>query len=118
MNKSSKLVYSTEHGRMCSECGRPVAQCQCQNLKKQRVLNLQGDVQLVHETKGRKGRGVTLIKGLALSEEEMHVLAKTLKTLCGSGGTVKDGVIEIQGEHRQLLSQALSQRGIAVNVPK
>lgn len=118
MSKNSKLVYSTEHGRMCSECGRPVTDCQCHILKKQRVLNPQGNVQLVHETKGRKGKGVTLIKGLALSEAEMQVLAKTLKTLCGSGGTVKDGVIEIQGEHRELLSQALIKRGIPVKIPK
>lgn len=114
MSKNSKLVYSTEHGRMCSQCARPVADCQCQILKKQRVLNAEGTVRVLHETKGRKGKGVTLIKGLSLTEEELQNLAKTLKVLCGSGGTVKDGVIEIQGEHCQSVTQALLKRGLTV----
>lgn len=118
MSKNSKLVYSTEHGRMCEKCGHPVAQCQCMNLKKQTVLNPQGEVRVLHETKGRKGKGVTLITGLALTEEEMQNMAKTLKVLCGCGGTVKDGVIEIQGEHRQLISQALIKQGIKVKISK
>ena len=64
------------------------------------------------ETKGRKGKGVTLVRGLALPPEELRVLARELKQVCGSGGTVKDGVIEIQGDHRDRLLEELAARGI------
>jgi len=64
------------------------------------------------QTKGRKGKGVSLITGLAMSESDLKDLAKELKTACGAGGTVKDGVIEIQGDHRDLLVAELQRRGL------
>ena len=63
------------------------------------------------ETKGRKGKGVTLVTGVALPEEELKQLGTRLKQLCGTGGTVKDGVIEIQGDHRDKLFTWLQQQG-------
>ena len=63
------------------------------------------------ETKGRKGKGVTLIDGLALPAGEMEVLARQLKNKCGSGGTVKEGIIEIQGDHRSTVQEFLQQVG-------
>lgn len=63
----------------------------------------------MRETKGRKGKGVTLIKGIAVSPEELQKLAKRLKALCGSGGTIKESIIEIQGDHRQFLKQYLEE---------
>lgn len=93
---STHLVYSTELGRVCPGCSQPVAACVC----KQRVIPPAGGVVKVsRETKGRKGKGVTLVTGLPLADAALADLAKQLKAACGSGGTVKDGVIEIQGDH-------------------
>lgn len=66
------------------------------------------------ETKGRKGKGVSLVRGVLLQDQELARLAKRLKTKCGSGGTVKNGVIEIQGDHRDLLMEELRKEGFTV----
>ena len=66
------------------------------------------------QTRGRKGKGVTVITGLPLGKAELETLARELKKRCGSGGTVRDGVIEIQGEHRDTLVVELGQRGFRV----
>jgi translation initiation factor 1 len=110
----SALVYSTEAGgRMCPDCGEPVAQCRCKELKA-RVPATDGIVRVSHETKGRKGKGVTVVKGLALDAVALAAVGKQLKTACGSGGTVKDGTIEIQGDHRELVIAALVKQGHTV----
>lgn len=110
----SALVYSTEAGgRMCPDCGEPVAQCRCKELKA-RVPATDGIVRVSHETKGRKGKGVTVVKGVALDAAALTALGKQLKTACGSGGTVKDGVIEIQGDHRETVIAALVKQGHTV----
>lgn len=70
-------------------------------------------VRVGRETKGRAGKGVTVITGLPLALAQLEQLAGELKRRCGSGGTVRDGVIEIQGEHRDLLVQELTKRGFA-----
>lgn len=90
------LVYSTEVGRVCPGCSKPVAQCVCK-VKARPVGD--GIVRVSRETAGRKGKGVTVIKGVPLDDEALTALAKQLKASCGSGGTVKDGVVEIQGDH-------------------
>ena len=113
-NQASALVYSTEAGgRMCPGCGEPVAGCRCRELAA-RVPATDGIVRVSHETKGRKGKGVTVVKGLALDAVALAALGKQLKTACGSGGTVKDGLIEIQGDHRELVIAALSKQGHTV----
>jgi translation initiation factor 1 len=110
----STLVYSTEAGgRMCPGCGEPVAQCRCKELQA-RLPATDGIVRVSHETKGRKGKGVTVVKGVALNAEGLAALGKQLKTACGSGGTVKDGVIEIQGDHRDTVVAALAKQGHTV----
>jgi translation initiation factor 1 len=70
-------------------------------------------VRVSRQTQGRAGKGVTVITGLPLKAETLAALASELKRLCGSGGTVKDGSIEIQGEHRDRLVAELSRRGFA-----
>jgi len=106
--KTKGLVYSTDTGRTCPDCGHPVKQCCC--CRKSRP---QGDtvVRVSRETKGRKGSGVCLITGLDLDEAELKKLAGELKKKFGSGGTVKNGVIEIQGDHRESLVDALTKLG-------
>lgn len=105
----SGLVYSTEHGKMCSNCAKPLAQCSCG--QKKATPKGDGIVRVLRETKGRKGSGVTLITGLPLAEPELAALAKQLKQRCGSGGTVKNGVVEVQGDHREVVLAELIRLG-------
>lgn len=107
-NKSG-LVYSTETGRACPGCGHPVGQCCCS--KRQDKVVGDGTVRVSRQTKGRKGAGVSIVTGVPLADSELKKLAKALKKQCGSGGTVKNGVIEIQGDHREILVEALNKSG-------
>lgn len=107
----SRRVYSTEQGRICPDCDQPIDDCVC---KRTTIPEGDGIVRIRRETKGRKGKGVTLVDGVLLPEEELKTLAKALKTRCGTGGTVKAGVIEIQGDFRDLLVVELQQRGYTV----
>ena len=102
------LVYSTEMGRTCPVCRQAIAACTC-NAPKQPTGD--GVVRVSRETKGRAGKGVTLVRGVPLMEAELVVLGKQLKAACGSGGTVKDGVIEVQGDHVERVMQLLQAQG-------
>jgi translation initiation factor 1 len=76
----------------------------------------QQTVYLHRESSGRGGKAVSIVKHLVLSEEDLKALAKKLKQECGTGGTVKDGMIEIQGEHREKISQILQKLGYKVKI--
>jgi translation initiation factor 1 len=104
------LVYSTESGRMCPECRQPLAGCACK-AKTAAALG-DGKVRVSLQTKGRGGKAVTLVKGVALDALALAALGKQLRTACGSGGTVKDGVIEVQGDHCDLVLATLGKQGI------
>ncbi len=108
-NSNSRLVYSDEIGRTCPKCKRAIAKCRCQQQKSAPVGD--GVVRIERQTKGRKGKGVTLITGVPLTGDDLKALAKTLKQKCGTGGTVKNGVIEIQGDQRDLLLPLLQDKG-------
>lgn len=112
-NRSSPggLVYSTDSGRMCPGCRHPVAQCCCGQPV---PVATDGIVRVSRETQGRKGKGVTVIRGLALDASALTQLGRDLKAACGSGGTVKDGVIEIQGDHRDRVVELLTAAGMKV----
>jgi translation initiation factor 1 len=111
------LVYSTEHGDICPDCGEPLDACRCAELAEQaRLAELDGIVRIRRETSGRKGKGVTTVSGVALPEAELKALAKQLKKVCGTGGAVKAGVIEIQGDHRERLKAELERRGHTVKL--
>ena len=112
--KASKPVYSTETGRLCPDCGKPVAACIC---KRGKVFSGgDGIIRVSRETKGRKGKGVTLITGFRGTEEEMLALCRRLKQLCGTGGTVKNGIIEIQGDLRHKIVSELEAGGYKVKL--
>ena len=103
------LVYSTDAGRMCPACREPVAQCTC---KRNKALPTgDGIVRVSRETKGRGGKAVTLVKGVLAGAAALEQLGKQLKAACGSGGTVKDGVIEVQGDHVDRVVAALQKLG-------
>ena len=105
----SGLVYSSDSGRMCPTCRKPVAQCACRKLAAPPAGD--GVVRVSRETKGRGGKGVTLIKGVPLDGDALSALGKQLRSTCGTGGTVKDGAIELQGEHCERVIALLKQRG-------
>ena len=109
MSHDSRLVYSTELGKMCPECGKPSGHCACKPAA--RKSSGDGIVRVMRETKGRQGKCVTVITGLPLPAPELKALGRQLKQACGSGGTVKDGAIEIQGDHRDRLLEELAKRG-------
>lgn len=94
---------------MCPVCRQAVAQCACSRGKP--VPASDGVVRISRETKGRGGKSVTLIKGLALDVRALAQLGKQLKAACGSGGTVKNGVIEVQGDHVALVTELLKKQG-------
>jgi translation initiation factor 1 len=113
-NRSSSggLVYSTDSGRMCAACRQPIAQCACSAPGPAPVGD--GIVRVSRETQGRKGKGVTVIRGLVLDAEALAKVGRELKAACGSGGTVKDGAIEIQGDHRDRIVLHLQGAGWTV----
>lgn len=106
------VVYSTGQGRMCPKCGKSTKQCICRSTKKAPPSD--GIVRVSRQTKGRKGKGVTLITGIPLDGDSLRSLAKNLKQRCGSGGTIKNGVVEIQGDHRNVLIEELQKQGFTV----
>lgn len=111
-DRSGTMVYSTETGNQCPDCGQARPKCRCGT----EVPAPRGDgiVRIRRETKGRKGKCVTIVDGLPLQPQQLKTLGKELKGACGSGGTVKDGRIEIQGDHRNTLLQTLRGRGWTV----
>ena len=104
MSKNSKLVYSTDGGRVKESKDAPA------------IDKGDGIVRLQRETKGRKGKGVTLVTGLGLEGEALKTLAKQLKQQCGAGGAVKDGVIEVQTDDRDKLKALLEKQGFTVKL--
>jgi translation initiation factor 1 len=106
--QSHRTVWSSEHGDQRKKDSQLV-----------RVKSLPPNQQTVYlhrDTKSRGGKAVTLVKNLVLTEDELKTLSKQLKRACGSGGTVKDGQIEIQGEHREKISEVLQELGYRVKV--
>ena len=111
---SGGLVYSTEGGRMCPACRQPLASCACKaagNLPKG-----DGTVRVSCETKGRGGKAVTVVRGLDLDVAALAALGKQLRTACGAGGAVKDGVLEVQGDHRGRVVDLLKAAGWPVKL--
>lgn len=122
---NDRVVYTTGVGRRCPSCGRAIDACRCPKDPAAKraaaaagaaasVGAKDGVVRVGRQTQGRAGKGVTVITGVPLREAELEKLARELKQRCGSGGTVRDGTIEIQGEHRDTLVAELTKRGYTV----
>lgn len=107
--KDSSLVWSSEQGDLRKRQGQKPAITQSLPPQQQTVY-------LHRESKGRGGKGVTLVKGLVLSTADLAALAKTLKQACGLGGTVKEGMIEIQGQEREKIAEVLKKLGYKVKL--
>lgn len=106
------LVYSTDHGRTCPACRRPLASCSCKAAA-QALPAGNGQVRVARESKGRGGKTVTLVRGLPLAADALADTGRQLRAACGSGGTVKDGVVEVQGDHVERVMAWLQQAGFA-----
>lgn len=106
------LVYSTESGRMCPACRQAISVCICKHAKP--PAKSDGIVRISLDSKGRGGKSVTVIKGVPLDADALVLLGKTLRNACGSGGTTKDGVIEVQGDHRESVLSALEKLNFTV----
>ncbi len=113
MRNENPTVYTTSSGRICPKCGKPLDACIC---KKSALPKGDGIVRVFRDSKQRKGKTVTVITGLILSHEPLHTLHSDLKRLCGSGGAVKDGNLEIQGDHRDAVFAELKKRGFTVKL--
>ena len=122
--RGDRLVYSSEAGRICPACGRKISVCDCRGKGARARIAARdeaeaerasdGVVRVGRSTKGRGGKVVTTISGVPGGDEARKALAAELKRACGTGGSVKDGVIEIQGEHAETLAAELARRGFKV----
>jgi translation initiation factor 1 len=112
------LVYSTETGKICPSCQKPVSRCACKKKKttSQTTSKYDGMIRVQREVKGRKGKTVTIVSGFQINVVDLKYLATQLKRRCGTGGSVKDGVIIIQGDHRDTLITELKNRGFKAKI--
>ena len=110
------LVYSTDAGRMCPQCRKPQAECRCAALAMAAQAGPKGDgiARVQRESKGRGGKTVTVVRGLPLDAGALVALGKQLRTACGTGGTVRDGVLELQGDQVEKVMGWLAGRGFTV----
>ncbi len=116
---NSRLVYATGLGRFCPSCEKPSAKCACKknkDVKKQYAYPNDGIVRVRREVKGRKGKTVTSVFGVPLDDKGLKQFAKMLKRRCGTGGSVKDGVIVLQGDHRKTLQAEIKSQGYTVKL--
>jgi translation initiation factor 1 len=115
---NTRLVYSTETGKICPSCQKPVRECICKNKKSKPGSNIKNDsiIRIRREVKRRKGKTVTTISGFVIDADELRKLAAQLKRRCGTGGSVKDGIIIIQGDHRETVLSELKKQGFTAKV--
>ena len=115
---NSRLVYSTESGKICPKCQKSISVCTCKKKKSRSQTNIKidGIIRVQREVKGRKGKTVTRLSGFQINADELKNLATQLKRRCGTGGSVKDGVIIIQGDHRDTLVSELKTRGFKAKI--
>ncbi len=109
-NRGDGIVYSTDGGRKCPDCGKRAADCECSMLRPLPVPD-GGDVRVFRETVKRRGKIVTMVTGLPLPPSQLKELAKEIKAKCGAGGTVREGAIVIQGDHVEKLIVELGRLG-------
>jgi translation initiation factor 1 len=108
---SAGLVYSTDAGRMCPLCRAPIGACTCAASRARVAPAGDGIARIRREVGGRGGKTVTTVTGLALDEAALAALARRLKSACGTGGSVKGGALEFQGDQREALVSLLAREG-------
>jgi translation initiation factor 1 len=119
--KPDRVVYDSDYGRLdrCSYCRRRIEACVCPERGgggKRQASASDGVVRVSRDRKGRRGKTVTVISGLPAAREGLQEIATALKRLCGSGGTVAEGNVEIQGDHRERVAARLAELGYKVKL--
>ena len=115
----SRLVYSTESGRICPQCKRQVAECRCKKKKATPSASPfpeDGNVRIRREKQGRKGKTVTAVYGMTAAGGDLAETARALKRKCGTGGSISAGAIFIQGDHRAAIQNELREQGYKVKI--
>lgn len=110
----NRTVYSTDQGKICPNCGKPVQKCDCKKKTAYLPMKRDGIIRLRIERKGRGGKSVTLVEGLPVDVDLLKVIIKDLKHHCGAGGSIKKGIIEIQGDVRDTAMKLLEEKGYVV----
>ena len=105
-----RVVYSSDTGRMCPDCNQQMDRCTCSKGRASEGA-ADGILRVRREVQGRKGKAVTAVRGVAGDAAALKRVLKALKQLCGSGGTVKDGVLEVQGDHCDKVVAYLERQG-------
>ncbi len=115
---NSRLVYSTETGRICPKCQKSVSVCTCKKKRPESKSQIKSDgiIRIRREVKGRKGKTVTTLSGFDLDDNALNLLSKQIKQHCGTGGSVKDGMVIIQGDHRDTVKGLLEDQGYTVKL--
>ena len=116
---NTRLVYSTETGKICPSCQKPVTQCTCKKKKSKPgppIIKNDGIIRIRREVKGRKGKTVTTISGFLIDADKLRNIAAQLKRRCGTGGSAKDGIIIIQCDHRKTLLSELKKQGFPAKI--
>ena len=116
---ANRVVYDTDHGRLdrCSNCKRRLEACVCPKGTPGSARGKSDDtVRVSRDSKRRRGKTVTVVTGIVAGQEALSEIAGTLKRLCGSGGTVSDGTVEIQGDHRERVAAKLTELGYKVKL--
>lgn len=113
---NTRLVFSTEGNNHCKKCERALKKCQCLPVTELKKKSTNATIKVQYERKGRKGNGVCVIKNLTLPMDELKTLTKELKMRCGSGGSIKNQQIEIQGDHRDSIKVLLESKQYKVKI--
>jgi translation initiation factor 1 len=111
---NGRLVYSSQAGRVCATCGWPVNDCKCSSTLSREAVPDRVIAKLRLETKGRGGKGVTVVYNLPRNSEFLKTLCQDLKRTCGVGGTATEDTIELQGDQRERLRPMLMSKGFLV----
>jgi translation initiation factor 1 len=111
---NSRIVYSTSTGRMCPDCGAPQQACRCGQATGTAAMPRRIVAKLRMEKKGRGGKTVTVVDGLPNNATFLKELSQELKRVCGTGGAVLDGGIELQGDLRDRVRGVLTGKGFTV----
>lgn len=114
-DRGARLVYSTDQGRTCPKCGWPAKNCQCSTRATvEEPVPARVTAKLRMEKKGRGGKTMTVVDGLPRNTVFLKELCAELKRLCGTGGAVEDGAVELQGDLRERLRPHLAAKGFVV----
>ena len=116
--EQNRTVYSTEFGRFCPDCGLPQEKCTCKTKGKSKISSARQDgiIRVRLERKGRGGKSVTVVEGLPQQVDLLKNTTTELKKTCGSGGALKNGMIEIQGDVREIVANYLRKKGYPVKI--